>query len=75
MNKQGFSLVETMVTVFIFVILAGGLYATLQVGDSSWQTNQTKVELQQELRKAIDWMKDEFEVIEMPSIIAANEGE
>lgn len=55
--SNGFSLVEVMVTMFIFSILVTGLYASLAAGENSWQVNKTKMELQQELRKAVEWMK------------------
>lgn len=56
-NNSGFTLVETMVTMLIFSMLIGGLYATAAVGENSWQVNQVRVELQQELRKSMEWMK------------------
>ena len=59
-DTTGFTLVEAMVTMLIFSVLAGGLFAVLRAGDNSWQTNQVKVELQQDLRKAIEWMKDDL---------------
>ena len=53
---SGISLVETLITVVIFSILVGGVYLTLTVGIGSWQANNVRVELQQELRKSMDWM-------------------
>ena len=55
-RKSGFTLVESIVTVFIFAMILSGVYATLAVGDDSWQTNKTKIELQQEARKAMEYM-------------------
>jgi len=59
-DRGGFSLVEVLVAVLIFAILSAAVSAVLLVGDASWQTNSVQVELQQELRKAMDWMKDEL---------------
>lgn len=56
-NKFGFSLVEVLVTMLIFSFVAAGLFTTAAVGDNSWQVNHVRVELQQELRKAMEWMK------------------
>ena len=58
--REGFSLVEILVTVLIFSVLAAAVNTVLLVGDASWQTNSVQVELQQELRKAMDWMKDDL---------------
>ncbi|MCA9407412.1 MAG: prepilin-type N-terminal cleavage/methylation domain-containing protein [Candidatus Omnitrophica bacterium] len=55
-TKQAFSLVEMMVTMVIFSILLGGLYASAAVGEKAWDVNAVKVELHQELRKAMEWM-------------------
>lgn len=68
-GNKGFTLVEAMVTMLIFSILAGGLYAMLRAGDSSWQTNRVRVELQQELRKAIEWMKNDLREAGTSSIV------
>ena len=57
LGKSGFSMAEMLVTVLIFSILIGGIYASLAVGEASWETNKVKIELQQELRKAMEWMK------------------
>jgi prepilin-type N-terminal cleavage/methylation domain-containing protein len=57
---KGFSLAEVLVTVVIFSVLMAAVNTILLVGDSSWQTNRVQVELQQDLRKAMDWMKDDL---------------
>ncbi len=53
---QGITLVETLITALIFAFLVGGVYLTLIVGIGSWQANDVRIELQQELRKSMDWM-------------------
>jgi Tfp pilus assembly protein PilW len=60
-NPMGFTLVEALVTMIIFLMVIGGLYSTLLVGESSWQNNSTKIELQQEMRKAMEWMRYELQ--------------
>jgi len=59
-NRRGFSFVEVIVTVVIFAVIMAAVSTVLLVGDSSFQTNSVYVELQQELRKSMDWMKDDF---------------
>jgi len=53
---RGFSLVESLVTMLIFSVIVAGIYATALAGDSSWQANKVRIELQQELRKGMEWM-------------------
>lgn len=69
LNKNGTSLMEALVTVLIFVMIIGGVYASASVGESSWQTNSTKMELQQDLRKAMSWMKYELRQAGPSSIV------
>ncbi len=52
----GVTLVETMIATLIFTMIVGALYVVLNAGQASWETNKTKIELQQEARKAMDWM-------------------
>jgi type II secretory pathway component PulJ len=42
--------------VFIFSILSGACFTIMASSSSSFQVNRVKVELQQELRKAQNWM-------------------
>ena len=55
-DHRGVTLVEVMTTVVIFSFILGICYALLISGSDSWETNSTRVELQQELRKAMDWI-------------------
>ena len=59
-KQTGFSLVEVLVTMMIFSFLAAAVNTVLLVGDASWQANNAHVQLHQELRKAMDWMKDDI---------------
>jgi prepilin-type N-terminal cleavage/methylation domain-containing protein len=59
-RNVGFTLVESIVTIVIFSFIAGGIYATLLAGDSSWHINSIQIELQQELRKAMSGMRDDL---------------
>ncbi|MCA9406232.1 MAG: prepilin-type N-terminal cleavage/methylation domain-containing protein [Candidatus Omnitrophica bacterium] len=59
-TQTGFTIVEMMVTLLIFMVMIGGIYSLMLAGDASWQANRTQIELRQELRKGMDWMKDEL---------------
>ena len=56
----GYSLIEVLVTVLIFAVLAGAINMVLLVGESSWQTNKVRIEMLQEMRKAISAMEDDL---------------
>jgi len=49
-------MVEVMVVVVLFVFIASGIYAIAAIGQNCWEVNNARIELQQELRKAQDWM-------------------
>jgi len=51
---KGFTLIESMITVAIFTFIVGGIYAVMIAGDRSWDENSVQVEIQQELRKAMN---------------------
>jgi len=53
-RTEAFSLVELMVSVAIFVVIIGASYALMSGGKTSWHSGDTKVELQQDLRQAMD---------------------
>ncbi len=55
-SSQAFTLVETMMTVLIFSFVLASLYTVLAAGQSSWETNKTRIEMQQQVRNAMDWM-------------------
>lgn len=57
---KGFTLVELMVVVVIFLIIIAAIYGVLSMGRQSWHTGNTQVEMQQETRKAMDRMVKEI---------------
>lgn len=56
-RTKGFTLVEVMMTVAVFTVLSGACLMIFLSGSDSWQSNDTQVELQQELRKAMENIK------------------
>ena len=68
-NNRGLSLVEVLVTMFIFLFVAGAIYTLTIVGNDIWMANKTRIELQQELRKGMDWMIYELRAAGPSSIL------
>ncbi len=60
MKRYGFTLLELMVVIFIFSIIMAATFGVLSMGTQSWHTGSTQVELQQETRRAMDWMVKEI---------------
>ena len=59
-NKRGFTLVEALLSALLFSILYGACVMVLIAGSNSWQVNNTKIEVQEEVRKAVNWMQGEL---------------
>ncbi|MBI5024365.1 MAG: prepilin-type N-terminal cleavage/methylation domain-containing protein [Candidatus Omnitrophica bacterium] len=68
-DHRGATLVEMMVTVIIFAFILGICYSLLISGSDSWETNSARVELQQELRKAMDWITQDLRQAGSASIV------
>jgi Tfp pilus assembly protein PilW len=71
---QGITFVEVMVSLFLFTLVAGGLYATLLVGNVSWQNFETTVKVQQEVRRAMMMLSRDFRVAKNIVITGSPEG-
>ncbi len=54
--NNGFTLVEILVSVLILGLLFAGIYAVLNVGNIIFREDMTLVELQQQVRQAMDGM-------------------
>jgi prepilin-type N-terminal cleavage/methylation domain-containing protein len=68
-NQKGFTMVEVLVTVLIFMLISAGIMTIVNSGNDIWQMNKASVELQQELRKAMDWMMNDLREAGTSSII------
>lgn len=55
-KDYGFTLIELMVVIFIFLIISAAVYGILTIGRQSWYIGSTQVELQQEVRRGMDRM-------------------
>jgi type II secretory pathway pseudopilin PulG len=67
--RKGYTLVEAMVTAILFAIIFGASLHLLLAGYDSWQVNTTKVELQQDIRTAMDWIKEDLTEGGLDSIV------
>jgi len=59
-NCGGMTLVEVLFSAMIFFVVLSACYMILISGSASWQVNSTKIELQQGLRRAMDWMEKDL---------------
>lgn len=59
-NQKGFSLIEVIVTVFLFLLISASLYMSATAGQRSWQVNAARVRRQQELRQAAESIKQDL---------------
>ena len=59
-RKDGFTLLEVLVASVVFILIIGITVSVLIVGKASWYMGAVHIELQQDLRRATDWMMDEF---------------
>lgn len=60
-DRRGFTFPEVLVTLMIFSFLTAAISAVMLVGNSTWQSNSVEVELQQDLRQAMLWMKNDMQ--------------
>ena len=59
-KKLGFTLVEVMITVLIFSALIGAIFTVLTTGRTAWMIGETQIDLQQNLRRGLDWITGEL---------------
>ena len=58
--RQGMTIVEVLISAMIFSIVLAACYALLIAGSDSWETNDAKIELQQDIRRAVDWIMQDL---------------
>jgi len=69
LNNHGFTLVETMVVVFMFISMVAAITMTLNAGRNSWDVNSVKIQMQQSLRIASERIKEELVEASSSSIV------
>lgn len=60
--KNGYTLVEILISFFIFMVISGGIFLSFISGTSTWYSSDAQIELQQELRKAIGYIADDLKL-------------
>ena len=68
MSRKGLSLMEVLVTIFIFSFVIASLYTTIIVGNSSWENNKVTIQMHQNLRLAMEKMKYDLQQASNSSI-------
>lgn len=58
--RRGMTMAEILISVAIFSVVLAACYVLLMAGSDSWETNEVKIELQQDLRKAVDWITQDL---------------
>jgi len=53
---KSFTLVEILIVVLTLGVLMAGFFYALITGESSWSFNAAKIEVQSEVRRAVDWI-------------------
>ena len=57
---RGFTLVEVLVSLLILSIVLAGIFAVLNVGQMNWNSSMSSLDLQQQVRQAMDGMSKEI---------------
>ncbi len=58
--RRGMTIAEVLISAVIFSVVLAACYALLIAGSDSWETNEAKIELQQDLRNAADWITQDL---------------
>jgi len=59
-GRGGFSFAEILIVIVISTFLMGAMYTVLLTGRNSWEINRDRVEIQQEIRKGLDWIRKDL---------------
>lgn len=57
---QAMTMPEVLISAIIFSLVLAACYALLIAGSDSWETNEAKIELQQDLRRSVDWITQDL---------------
>lgn len=74
-TKNGFTLVEVLISTAIALFVVLGIYAVLNIGNITWFTDMGMLDLQQEARLAMDGMTREIRQSSPSGISITNGGE
>jgi hypothetical protein len=73
-SEESFTLIEVMVVVVIFTLVIGASFAILNSGRIGLDAGNTRIELQQGIRKAVESIVEEVSQASQSSIIIAGAG-
>ncbi len=59
-KQKSFSLIEVLVATAISVVIFGAIFMVLNMGEFSNRVGAVRIDLQQEVRRALDWMIRDF---------------
>jgi prepilin-type N-terminal cleavage/methylation domain-containing protein len=66
MQNKGFSLIELLIALGVFAVIAGGLFTSLTRGQKRFRYEQDVLEAQQMARNALDMMEREIRLAGLP---------
>ncbi|GEM_PF-1989080 len=72
--RHGFTLIEVMVVLFIFTIVIGASYLMMDSGEKSWHSGDAVIQLQEDIRQAINDMVYELSEASASRIIISAGG-
>lgn len=73
-DSKGFSLIELMVVMVIFILVMGSVLGLLSVGQVSWQSGSSKITVTQELRRGMESMVKELSQAEISTLSLSDGG-
>lgn len=71
-NKKAFTIVETMVAIFIFLIICSGMFLVLGIGRNTWFDTDAYIDIRQELRQSKEQMEKELTECRAGSAVITN---
>lgn len=69
---KGFTFIEILIVIAIFGLITAGLFSVLIVADLSWHEDMSRVDLEQEARRAMDGMVRELRQSKTSNITISN---
>ncbi|MFH0731896.1 MAG: prepilin-type N-terminal cleavage/methylation domain-containing protein [Candidatus Omnitrophota bacterium] len=71
--NKGFTLLETMLAIAIFTIMSSAVFLVLTSGHNSWFSGSAYSEIEDDIRKSIQWMTRELQEARLSSITIDSE--
>jgi len=74
-NKKGFTIVELMVSIFLFLSLGAGSYMAFHAGYSSWKLTEAQIQIEDPLRLAVNKISRELQESAPTQILITQEAQ